>query len=153
LSQSIVGSTTGGSTTGGSTTGGSTTGGSTTGGRVTGGTTGNSGSCAGTVDGGSASALGVGKAKRLESSSYDLWLCRESNGLYAMDNYCTHAGCAVSQQNGGFYCPCHGATFDFNGGNLTGPPTQPLNHVAVCVDDRGEALIDPTQSVDPSDRA
>jgi Rieske Fe-S protein len=70
-------------------------------------------------------------------------------GFYALDNYCPHRGCAVSfQSSGGFSCPCHGWTFDFNGDGSRGS----MDHLAVCVDAMGNAGIDPNTTVSVSTR-
>jgi len=141
-----------GTTNGGTTNGGTTTGGTTTGSTTGGGTTGG-GACAGTVNGGAASAITVGHPKRVVSGGADVFVCRDANGLYALDNFCTHAGCALSAQTGGtFFCACHGATFDATGGSPTSPAVTPLDHFAVCVNGSGEVIVDPTQTVDPSVR-
>src|SRR6478672_6634770 len=65
-------------------------------------------------------------------SSGNFFVVRDSGGLYALTARCTHEGatCVVSQ--GEFYCPRHGATFDYNGGVLGGPVFTGLVHYAMC---------------------
>ena|SRR5579859_4930180 len=151
---SATGGTTGNGTTGGGTTGGGTTGGGTTGGTTGGGTTGSPAMCDSTlVAAGPASAVAVGKAKHVVSGQLDAWLCRDSQGWYAMDNYCPHRGCGVSfQSSGGFYCGCHGATFDYNGAQTNRVSPAPMDHLVMCVDASGNAFIDPNNTVSASQR-
>jgi cytochrome b6-f complex iron-sulfur subunit len=48
--------------------------------------------------------------------------------LIAVNAKCTHQGCDVKWAAGEkkYACPCHGASFDANGGVLNGPATKPL---------------------------
>lgn len=39
---------------------------------------------------------------------------------------CTHAGCALTVQNGGIECPCHGSRFALDGTVVRGPAVDPL---------------------------
>jgi nitrite reductase/ring-hydroxylating ferredoxin subunit len=111
--------------------------------------------CAGAVNGGAASAIAAGTAKRIRASGADVWLCRDANGLYALDNHCTHAGRPFNFESAsqGFFCPYHGATFDFNGDSPTDPAFSPLDHFAVCVDGSGTVFIDPNTLVTDTTRA
>lgn len=55
----------------------------------------------------------------------------------AISNVCTHLGCRVrwvSDQEQ-FFCPCHNAIFDRNGGVVEGPPPRPLDHYEVKEED------------------
>ena len=55
----------------------------------------------------------------------------------AMSNICTHLGCRVrwiSDQKQ-FFCPCHNASFDQDGGVVDGPPPSPLDRYEVKVED------------------
>jgi nitrite reductase/ring-hydroxylating ferredoxin subunit len=148
------GTTTSGTTAGGTTTGGATTGGITTGGATTGGTTGSTTCSTTMVSAGAASAVAVGTAKRIQSGNLDAWLCRDSGGYYALDNYCPHRGCSVSfVSSGSFRCPCHGATFNLDGVQTNRESPQPMDHLSLCIDSSGTAHIDPQKTVDPTTRA
>jgi nitrite reductase/ring-hydroxylating ferredoxin subunit len=141
-----------GSTTSGTGSTGSTTGttGSTT---SSGGTTGSASCPSSMVSAGAASAVAVGKAKRIRSGQLDAWLCQDAMGYYALDNYCPHRGCTVSfQSSGSFYCGCHGATFNFNGVQTNRVSPAPMDHLAMCIDTSGNAYIDPNNTVDASTR-
>jgi cytochrome b6-f complex iron-sulfur subunit len=49
------------------------------------------------------------------------------SGYKAISLICTHNGCAVTYRGaGGFYCPCHGGSYDANGNVTGGPPPSPL---------------------------
>jgi Rieske Fe-S protein len=113
-----------------------------------------SGSCKGAVNAGPASAIAMGQAKHLSSGvAYDLYVCRDAGGLYALTAICTHAGCTVSHGATRFTCPCHGATFDLNGQNPTSPAHFPLDHFALCIDANGNVIVDPNTTVSPTTRS
>ena len=106
------------------------------------------------VNAGAASALGTNQARHFtDNATYDIFVCRDSGGVYALDSTCPHAGCSVRSQSGGFFCPCHGASFSFDGENPTPPAFSGLNHLAVCVDGNGTIWVNINDVVDPSTRA
>ncbi len=56
------------------------------------------------------------------SGSPDI-LIRESNGnLKAFSAVCTHAGCTVGYDGSQIYCPCHGAQYNAETGEVVGGP-------------------------------
>jgi nitrite reductase/ring-hydroxylating ferredoxin subunit len=111
------------------------------------------GGCTGSIMAGAASAIGVNQSKRFtDNVSYDLYLCRDSGGLFTVDASCTHAGRLIKQQGQGWYCPAHGATFAFDGTNPTAPAFSPLANYAVCVDSGGNVTIDPNTTVSATTR-
>lgn len=58
-----------------------------------------------------------------------VYVVRKENGdILALSNICTHMQCDVHWDPtlGNFLCPCHGGLYDINGGNVGGPPPQPL---------------------------
>jgi Rieske Fe-S protein len=71
-----------------------------------------------------------------------------------MDANCTHKGCFVNFDvaNPGFSCNCHGATFDFNGGNPTAPAPTPMPHYDLCVSSTGTVVVDFDKVVDATVR-
>jgi nitrite reductase/ring-hydroxylating ferredoxin subunit len=112
-----------------------------------------SASCgSGALSAGPASAVASGDAKLLTGSSYQLFLCRDAGGLYAMDAGCTHEGKLLVKQATSFYCSRHGARFDLNGEHPTLPAFSPLDHYSVCVDASGNVTIDYNKIVPASTR-
>src|SRR4051794_15934788 len=88
--------------------------------------------------------IAVGQLKPIERLGYDtLFICRDADGLYALNAQCTHFKCTLvfMGQTTGFKCDCHTATFDFNGQNPTMPATMPLEHYAMCSDGAGGVVV------------
>ena len=52
-----------------------------------------------------------------------IFLVRQGSGLIALEQTCTHLGCAVSwiPADQRFECPCHGSQFDRAGNVVAGP--------------------------------
>jgi nitrite reductase/ring-hydroxylating ferredoxin subunit len=88
-----------------------------------------------------------------DNNQYDLYVCRDANGLYALNASCPHSGCTVKQQSNQFWCPCHSATFDLNGGHPTIPAFSSLEHYALCVDSAGNVQVDYNKVVPATTRA
>ena len=106
------------------------------------------GSCTSSaIDVGLASAIASGSAKLFSGTGYNLFICRDGGGLYAMTAICPHQGATLEKEATEFYCPRHSATFDLNGQHPTSPAYTPLTHFAVCLDGNGHALVDYTQTV------
>jgi Rieske Fe-S protein len=101
-----------------------------------------------------ASAVAMGTATYMtDNATYEFFVCRDSGGLYAMSASCTHAGCTVKLQSNQFLCPCHFATFDYNGQNPTSPAFSPLTHYALCVNGAsGSIFVNPNQAVTATTR-
>jgi Rieske Fe-S protein len=96
-------------------------------------------------------------ATKLVLPTQHIWLCRDQQGIYAMSAECTHLGCDadladMSDASKGFHCPCHGATFAFDGQHETAPAPSPLQHYLVCATVSGVLVIDLAQPVDPCTR-
>jgi len=107
-----------------------------------------SGCTPGTISAGAASGYTVGGTPKLfKSGSSQLFVVRDSGGLFAVSAICTHSGCTNEYQGGGFYCPCHGATFALDGSKPTSPAHTALKHYAMCVDASGNVTVDPKTSV------
>jgi len=52
------------------------------------------------------------------------------NGAYSsLSLTCTHLGCTVEEDGGGFQCPCHGSRYNKDGLVLQGPAKQPLRRL------------------------
>ncbi len=112
------------------------------------------GNCAAGVNAGQASAIAAGAAVHFtDNQSYDLFVCRDSGGLYALNAICPHAGCTVRKATSQFFCPCHGATFDLNGQHPTSPAFSPLDHYTLCVDAAGDVIVDFNTTVSATTRS
>jgi Rieske Fe-S protein len=60
-------------------------------------------------------------------------LYREADGgVYAISRVCTHLGCLVNADAGGFQCPCHGSLFGPDGSVRKGPAPQALPWLEVA---------------------
>jgi len=53
-------------------------------------------------------------------------LFRDGDGVWAVSTICTHLGCIVRADAGGFECPCHGSRFTADGRVAKGPAPTPL---------------------------
>lgn len=86
----------------------------------------------------------------------ELFIGLDDDGLYAMTSICSHKGCSLISQGTAFFvhivCKCHFSEFDFHGGVLKGPATEPLVHFEVAVDGAGNIGVDPSTLVDAAVR-
>jgi 3-phenylpropionate/trans-cinnamate dioxygenase ferredoxin subunit len=78
----------------------------------------------------------------------EIVVCRTKNGIYALDNICTHAYARLSEgrlRGTRLICPLHGASFDVRDGRVLGAPaTRPLAvHALEVVDERIEISVVP----------
>lgn len=90
----------------------------------------------GTVEVGSASAVGVGKAAKLTHGSTTVIVSQPSAGEYkAFSTVCTHQGCQVQVQDSNrIVCPCHGSEFAVSDGSVVhGPAEEALTSYPVQV--------------------
>ena len=76
----------------------------------------------------------------------ELLICRTKEGVYALDNICTHALARLNEgrlRGNRLICPLHGAAFDVRDGRVLGAPaTRALAvHAARIVDDRIEIAL------------
>ena len=82
-----------------------------------------------------------------------LWVFSDDQGLYALSAVCTHLGCVVSrQEQGGFYCPCHGSRFDAHGDVVKGPAPKALLHLDLSISPDGQLVVDRNKAVSPDVR-
>jgi len=106
----------------------------------------------GPVGAGNISSLAVGSLVVMSNFA----VARDAKGVYAMSAVCTHAGCLLDDSSStiaaGLGCPCHGSTFDGNGGVTAGPARQPLEHYAVTIAADGSMTVDGSQTVSASTR-
>jgi nitrite reductase/ring-hydroxylating ferredoxin subunit len=77
----------------------------------------------------------------------EIVVCHTKQGLFALDNICTHAHARMSEgrlRGTRLICPLHGASFDVRDGRVLGAPaTIPLPHYPLrVVDDFVEVAVD-----------
>ncbi len=81
------------------------------------------------------------------AEKHGFFLVRQDNTIYAIDNTCTHQGCAVDATPAGMHCDCHGAKFDVLG-NVTGRPAKkPLARYAIRLNASGLVEVDTGKKV------
>jgi 3-phenylpropionate/trans-cinnamate dioxygenase ferredoxin subunit len=89
-----------------------------------------------------------GKMHACAIGGREIVVCRTKDGIYALDNICTHAYARLSEgrlRGTRLICPLHGACFDVRDGRVLGAPaTRPLAvHALEVVDDRIEISVVP----------
>jgi Rieske Fe-S protein len=56
-----------------------------------------------------------------------VYILATEDGFNAVSPICTHRGCTVDVNGPRLVCPCHGSTYDRDGGVLKGPAQRPLH--------------------------
>jgi 3-phenylpropionate/trans-cinnamate dioxygenase ferredoxin subunit len=92
------------------------------------------------------SELPVGSMRAFMVSGREVVVCHTREGLFALDNICTHAHarlCEGRLRATRLVCPLHGASFDIRDGRALGPPAVvPLpTHQVRVVDDSIEVMV------------
>jgi len=92
------------------------------------------------------SELPEGQMRACSAGEREIVVCRTKDGVFAVDNICTHAYARLSEGRlRGFrlICPLHGASFDVRNGRALGAPaSRPLaTHALSIVDDRIEIEV------------
>lgn len=75
------------------------------------------------------------------------YIIRDSSGLYAVSDVCTHRGCMVLIKDNTFECPCHSAVFTLEGRPLSGPADKPLDHYYIYKNKQDVLVVDVTKSI------
>lgn len=92
--------------------------------------------------------LPQGKTLCVENDGREILLCHTAEGVFAVDNLCTHADarlCEGKLKGQRILCPLHGAAFDVRDGSaLSRPAVRPLASHAVRVED-GDILLAVTE--------
>ena len=75
--------------------------------------------------------VGTHAPRALSVGGQDLFVARWDGGWYALEDRCSHAGCAFSEDaevdGPRIVCNCHGSEFDLRTGEpLRGPATRPV---------------------------
>ena len=99
----------------------------------------------GTTDVGAAATFTLNKPVYFASKNF--FVVRDANGLYALTARCTHQGVTLVAKTSNFYCPGHGATFNFNGDVTLGPANTPLQHFAMCTLPNGNVGVNTAMTV------
>ncbi len=71
--------------------------------------------------------VGPGTGKVVEAGGKTLALFNANGTFYAIDNVCTHMGCALGEgtlEGTVVTCPCHGSMFDITTGAVVAPPAR-----------------------------
>ena len=93
-------------------------------------------------------ALPPGSLRACTIDGRELVVCHSKDGLYALDNTCTHAYARLSEgrlRGVRLVCPLHGAAFDVRDGRALGAPaSKPLaTHRVRVVDGQVELAVTP----------
>jgi nitrite reductase/ring-hydroxylating ferredoxin subunit len=72
---------------------------------------------------------------------------RDADGVYAVSTVCTHLGCIVKAEGGGFDCPCHGSRFALDGTVEKGPAPKALPWLSVRASSGDTFIIDEAETV------
>jgi len=104
----------------------------------------------GATDVGAPSTFTLNKPKYFSSGNF--FVVRDSGGLYALTARCTHDGVTISAETSDFYCPAHGATFDFDGNATHSPAYRALVHYAMCTLASGNVGVIKSQTVAQTQR-
>jgi nitrite reductase/ring-hydroxylating ferredoxin subunit len=82
-----------------------------------------------------------GKMLACAVAGREIVVCRTKDGVFALDNICTHAHARLSEgrlRGTRLICPLHGASFDVRDGRVLGAPaTRPLTTHALRIVDAG----------------
>ena len=90
--------------------------------------------------------LPLGSMRAVMVAGREILLCHTREGLFALDNICTHAHarlCEGRLRATRLVCPLHGASFDIRDGRVLGPPAEvPLpTHALRIVEDAIEVAV------------
>ena len=93
-------------------------------------------------------ALPAGSLRACMIDGRELVVCHSKDGLYALDNTCTHAYARLSEgrlRGVRLVCPLHGAAFDVRDGRALGAPaSKPLaTHRVRVVDGQVQLAVTP----------
>lgn len=98
--------------------------------------------------------LADGSFQRVEGQP--IFLARQGNEIYALNNKCTHKACAVNplrRKKGTMQCPCHNAEYDIQGNVTKGPAEKPLNRHALRLNADGVIEVSVKRLDDVADKS
>jgi len=99
--------------------------------------------------------VGAANSYTLNTPKYfsgGFFVVKDATGFYALSAACTHEGATLQGQTSQFYCPRHGATFDFDGNATGGPVFTGLVHYAMCDTGTGTLGVIKSQQVSQATR-
>lgn len=87
----------------------------------------------------------------MENIGGDVYVVRDTGGLYALTTHCTNDPTLTAIQGAGFACPTCGSRYALDGTVVSGPATKPLQHLVTCI--FGDLLVKLDEPVDPTARS
>jgi cytochrome b6-f complex iron-sulfur subunit len=90
---------------------------------------------------------GLGPDEPFIPTGRSIAMFRDPEGVYAVSTVCTHLGCIVKAENGGFDCPCHGSRFAVDGTVVKGPAPKALPWLAVSAVSADTFVVDESATV------
>jgi cytochrome b6-f complex iron-sulfur subunit len=81
-----------------------------------------------------------------------LFVLRDERGVGAFSARCTHLGCVVRRTAEGFFCPCHGASYDPSGRVVSGPARRDLPWYHLWREPDGRIWVDTSREAPPGTR-
>jgi cytochrome b6-f complex iron-sulfur subunit len=88
---------------------------------------------------GSATNYPIGSRTAL--SEIPALLIHTDSGFSALSLVCTHLGCNLGEDEGGFACPCHGSHFDAEGKVTHGPAAKPLSPLRIEISEDNSVIL------------
>jgi len=76
-----------------------------------------------------------------------IFLIRDTAGLYAVSDVCTHRECMLKNSNNRLECPCHEGVFTLHGQPMSGPVEEPLNHYYIYKNKQNQLVVDMSRVV------
>jgi cytochrome b6-f complex iron-sulfur subunit len=68
-------------------------------------------------------------------------LIHAESGFSALSLVCTHLGCNLGEDEGGFACPCHGSRFDAQGKVTHGPAAKHLSSLRIEISEDNRVIL------------
>ena len=87
----------------------------------------------------------LGTVKKLDDKR--VFIFADNDGFHAVSSVCTHLGCIVHADEGGFQCPCHGSKFNKNGKVVSGPAPRNLPWLEVSRHVDGNLVVDASREI------
>jgi len=88
----------------------------------------------------------LGTVKKLDDKR--VFIFADNDGFHAVSSVCTHLGCIVHADEGGFQCPCHGSKFNKNGKVVSGPAPRNLPWLEVSRHVDGNLVVDASREIE-----